>query len=399
MMNRRVTMAIASSLLALAAVGTASAVSVAPGHHSAPVTATTPQYPQGTPDSSEPSKMAPPSATALDGFSLDYVNDFDGSSVPKGWYVYSGVPGSDPGGQFGPGHVSVRSGLLELSTWSDPAYDGEWVTGGLCQCGLARTYGAYFVRTRLTGPGPTSVELLWPSARVWPPEVDFSETWGGVTSTTATVHFNQTNKQDGRKVTINMMDWHTFGVVWTPGELIYLVDGRVWGTVARPSEVPSIPMTLDLQQQTWCLSAWACPASPQAMLVDWVAEYNLNGPVTVNIGSFAKPGSRIPLTVSDDASALAADVATLHCPSVALTGYAPANLSVARSQRVSSYRANLVRTMVLGDLARRKVSGVSVTATGEGWPPTNGSLSPSDQRALGTQVIGRACGPSTAASS
>jgi beta-glucanase (GH16 family) len=62
-------------------------------------------------------------------------------------------------------------------------------------------------------------------------------------------------------------------VIWTPSTITYTVDGQVWGTVNVASEVPTIPMTLDLTQQTWCESGWACPSSPQSLEIDWVAEY------------------------------------------------------------------------------------------------------------------------------
>jgi beta-glucanase (GH16 family) len=203
-----------------------------------------------------------------------YVNDFTGTSLPQGWDAYSGTPGGDPGGQFGAAHVVVGSGLLQLNTWKDPAYNNEWVTGGVCQCGRAQTYGAYFVRSRVTGPGPTQVELLWPVADVWPPEIDFNETSGTTTGSTATVHFGAANHQNQRTITIDMTQWHTWGVVWTPASIAYTVDGKVWGKVVARSEIPNQAMTLDLQQQTWCSSGWACPSAPQSMQIDWVAEYS-----------------------------------------------------------------------------------------------------------------------------
>ena len=245
-----------------------------------PVTTTTlapvvgPVYPVGISDATEPSGMAPPSATSLAGYSLNYVTDFTGTSLPSGWYSYSGQPGGDPGGQFGSAHTVVSGGLLQLNTWQDAAYGGKWVTGGLCQCGLAKTYGAYFVRSRVTGAGPTQVMLLWPKAPVWPPEVDFNETGGSVTGTSSTVHWSSTNKIDQRGTSIDMTKWHTWGVIWTASSITYTVDGRVWATVSVSSEIPNIAMTLDLQQQTWCSSGWACPTTPQSTLVDWVAEYS-----------------------------------------------------------------------------------------------------------------------------
>lgn len=127
-------------------------------------------YPLGTADSTEPSGLAPPSATAMAGYSQTYVNDFTGTSLPSGWDTFSGNPGGDPGEQWAASHVVVSGGLIQLNTWQDSAYGGEWVAGGICQCGQSQTYGAYFVRSRLTGAGPTGVQLLWPVANVGHPK-------------------------------------------------------------------------------------------------------------------------------------------------------------------------------------------------------------------------------------
>jgi beta-glucanase (GH16 family) len=154
--------------------------------------------------------------------------------------------------------VTVGGGLLDLNAWQDPAYNNEWVTGGLCQCGVSHTYGAYFVRSRETGAGPTVVELLWPVAKVWPPEIDFNETDGTTGHTSATVHYLNSSSFDQRKLTIDMTQWHTWGVIWTPSTVTYTVDGQVWGQVDVASEIPNQAMTLDLTQQTWC--SWASPA-------------------------------------------------------------------------------------------------------------------------------------------
>ena len=231
-------------------------------------------YPVGLTSSSEPSGMSPPGA--FSGFTQTYVNDFSGSSLPAGWYVYTGTPGGDAGAQWGANHVAVNNGLLQLNTFQDPAYNNTWVAGGLCQCGASQTYGAYFVRSRLTGAGPTGVELLWPVANVWPPEIDFNETGGATSGTSATVHYGASNSQIQRTTSIDMTKWHTWGVIWTSTSITYTVDGNVWGSVTNASSIPNQAMTLDLQQQTWCSSGWACPTAPQSMQVDWVAEYSVN---------------------------------------------------------------------------------------------------------------------------
>jgi hypothetical protein len=227
-----------------------------------------------TADSAEPSGESPPGADALAGYTQSYVNDFTGTTLPAGWDPYGGQPGSDPGAQWSPAHDVVSNGMLQLETYQDPAYGNEWVAGGLCQCGHAQTYGAYYVRSRVTGAGPTQVQLLWPAGPGWPPEVDFNESDGSTTITGSTLHFGADNGQDHRQVSIDLTQWHTWGVIWTPTSVTYTVDGQVWGTITVASEIPDEPMTLDLQQQTWCGSGYACPTTPVSMDIDWVAEYS-----------------------------------------------------------------------------------------------------------------------------
>jgi len=248
-------------------------------HKARPVVTTTtlqppvPKYPIGVADTASPSGMAPPSANGLPGYQLSYLADFNGSSLPTGWDIFTGVPGGDPGGHFGLKHVVVSGGLLTLGAWRDPEFKNNWVTGGLCQCGSPRLYGAFFVRSRITASGPNEVELLWPANNSWPPEVDFSETGGSKTDTSATVHFGIANHIFQSTIKINMLAWHTWGVVWTPTSLTYTLDGFAWGSIRSSQYVPSIPMTLDFEQRALCSIHLQCPHENTSMQIDWVAEY------------------------------------------------------------------------------------------------------------------------------
>jgi beta-glucanase (GH16 family) len=214
----------------------------------------------------------------MTGYTQTYVDDFSGSSL-AGWAAYSGSASGDSGSQWGGvSHAVVANGMLSLETFQDPNYNNEWVTGGVSQ-NTVQTYGAYFVRSRVTGAGPTNVELLFPAVG-WPPEVDFNETGGDTTGMTATTIFALSSSGAKSQVQlqqqIDMTQWHTWGVIWTPTSLTYTVDGKVWGSITNPAEVPQQLMELDLQQQTWCSSGYACPTAPQQMDVDWVAEYQAN---------------------------------------------------------------------------------------------------------------------------
>jgi len=247
--------------------------------HRIPRAAQRVSYPVGIANPSEPSGFAPPGRTAVAGFTLSYVSDFLGRSVPLGWDVFTGIPGGDPGGQFGRKHVVVSGGMLQLNVFRDYQYGGRWVTAGLCNCGHVQVYGAYFVRSRLTGSGPNEVQLLWPENNTWPPEIDFNETGGGVSSSSSTLHYGKSNKIIRLTVNATMTEWHTWGVVWSPTAISYLLDGRVWASINSPAKMPHIPMRLDLENRVMCVIGRQCPTSPVSMLVDWVAEYTLNKPV------------------------------------------------------------------------------------------------------------------------
>ena len=65
-----------------------------------------------------------------------------------------------------------------------------------------------------------------------------------------------------RKRSANFAKWHTLGVQWSPGRIVYTIDGRAWATVKHKA-VPTIPMVLAMQTQTFaCGSKWqACPGA------------------------------------------------------------------------------------------------------------------------------------------
>ena len=232
-----------------------------------------PHFPLGIVNAHEPSGMSPPGPYVLPHYRRVYATDFTGSVLPPGWVDFTGVPGGDPGGQFAPSHVNVARGMLQLRTWRDPAYHNKWASGGLCQCGLPFTYGAFFVRSRITGPGPNEVELLWPLSNIWPPEIDFYETGAKDNSTSWTLHYGASNSFVQQTLRIDQTKWHTWGVIWTPSKITYTVDGNEWGSFSGSYAIPTVPMTLDLQQRPGCSLGPVCTSVPQSMLVDWVTEY------------------------------------------------------------------------------------------------------------------------------
>jgi Glycosyl hydrolases family 16 len=231
-------------------------------------------YPIGVFDLGEPSYFAPPAANAMPRYVRTYTDDFKQQLSPEQWFYFSGVPKGDPAGRFDRYHVVVTHGLLKIGTWRDPRFGNQWVSGGVGLAGVPTTYGAYFVRSRQTAPGPDTVELLWPQGNRWPPEIDFNESGESASTQAWFVHYENSKDQYYGSNSINVEHWHTWGVIWTPTSITFTVDGRAWGQVTSPSAIPTIPMSLDIQQQAWCgIADEPCPTQDSTLIVDWVAVY------------------------------------------------------------------------------------------------------------------------------
>jgi hypothetical protein len=232
------------------------------------------KYPVGTPKPHDASGLGEPSPFALPGYRLSYFTHFPGTHLPPGWSSFSGVPGGTVGDVFSPSHVIVYQGILRIKTYQDSRFQNRWITGGLCQCGRPFTYGAVFIRSRITGPGPNSAELLWPRSNVWPPEIDFYEDLAQPSLATESVHWGPPHRMETYQLRhFNTSAWHTWGVIWTPKSITFTVDGYGWHRVSLPTPIPRVPMDVNIEQRTSCGTNNACPSAPESLLVDWVAVY------------------------------------------------------------------------------------------------------------------------------
>ena len=215
---------------------------------------------------------------SLRGWRQVLAQDFTGPRLPAGWGVYSGRPGGNPHGWWSHSHVSVRGKDLHLvGDWQD----GTFVTGGLMASAWPSTYGKYEVRFKVSrAQGVAYALLLWPAHGGWPSagEIDFAEDGGGARrTTTATLHYGAANNQLQKHVRADFTKFQTVGVEWTPGRLVYTLNGRWWATFVGP-QVPSGPMRLALQLEAGRGDVWS-PAPSRAtprtvdMVIDWVVGY------------------------------------------------------------------------------------------------------------------------------
>ena len=145
---------------------------------------------------------------------------------------------------------------------------------------LNQTYGKYRVRFRITkGRGVGMCMLLWPK-HGWPPEIDFAEESSAVGARrweTSTLHYGRRNSEIHHRVHANFTHWHTIGVNWRPGKLVYVLDGHAWARITGP-EVPDVPMHLGIQTHVGTngntgLDPDSTTPAKVGLQIDWVKVY------------------------------------------------------------------------------------------------------------------------------
>ncbi|QKW13419.1 MULTISPECIES: family 16 glycosylhydrolase [unclassified Micromonospora] len=216
----------------------------------------------------------------LPGWRQIFADDFSGTALSSDWFAYEGQPDGDPGGWFDPSHVMVADGLLTIGGWREPARGDLYVTGGVSnRHAVSRSYGRYDIRFRMDqGTGIAYALLLWPADNQYPPEIDIAEDNGRDRRRMYGVLHPPQGRPVERSVAGDFTQWHTAGLEWTPGRLVFTLDGVPWTTITGDG-VPREPMALALQSQAWyCGHTWeACPdATTPArvdLTIDWVTIY------------------------------------------------------------------------------------------------------------------------------
>jgi beta-glucanase (GH16 family) len=216
------------------------------------------------------------------GWHLMLTDAFSGPSLSDRWFTYDGQPSGDAFAWFASSHVTEKSCGLQISAYKDPAHANMWTSGGISST-LSQTYGKVLIRMRLQeGHGVAVAALLWPSDNSSLPEVDFAEDNGADRKRVySTLHYGPESNSVQHSVAVNLSLWHTYGVEWTPGKLVYLLDGHSWSIISG-SSVPSKAMRFAVQTQAWdSNNTWEWPVDSTTptvvnLTVAWVAEYAIS---------------------------------------------------------------------------------------------------------------------------
>ncbi len=265
-----------------------------------PTTTSTTTKPTTTTSTTTPSTTAKPTTTVAPApapsmFTLKFSDDFntatsEGQFLSKypNWYAYAtGAKDSAKVGIMDNSILSVSNGMLNmrLHTGADGVPRGAApypiINGGsaLNLNNVNQLYGRYEVRFRADAtPGYATAWLLWPQSETWPRdgEIDFPE--GSLDGTIKAFMHRQGgtsgSDQDAFSTSATFSDWHTTTLEWTPGKVVFYIDGKVIGT--STNRVPNTPMHWVLQTETAYGKKPAASAVSNVQ-IDYVKVWGYNG--------------------------------------------------------------------------------------------------------------------------
>ncbi len=252
------------------------------------------------------------------GMTLSFADDFDALSLRSGtsgtWDTnfWWGQPnGSTLSGNgelqwyidafYGPtGKVdpfSVEDGILTITAARapddiKPLIDNyEYTSGLLTSFGsFSQTYGYFEMRADLPEIGGTWPAFwLLPADGGWPPELDVVEIRGQDPNTLfMAAHSNAGAEHTKAGATVHASDaegFHTYGVLWTPDELVWYYDDVAVARAATPADMHD-PMYMLVNL---AVGGTAGPpsdglATPAEMRIDYIRAYTLDDVETGTLG-------------------------------------------------------------------------------------------------------------------
>ena len=217
----------------------------------------------------------------LPGWTQVFAEDFT-TAAPLGsflasygsrWGAYPS-PWKDTSGHgvYNPGKtMSASGGMMDL--WVHTESGVHYVAAPQPKL-PTMTYGRFSARFQADSTAGYKVAwLLWPDSGVWPAdgEVDFPE--GDLNSNmSAFAHFASSGGgQDAFTLPTTFAGWHTATINWTPGKLVFLLDGKIVGTSTKL--VPSKPMHWVMQTETTLNGSVPSNSASGHVRVDWVTAY------------------------------------------------------------------------------------------------------------------------------
>jgi beta-glucanase (GH16 family) len=202
-----------------------------------------------------PSPTPQPSATPPAGWGGPiFVDEFDQAIAEGGfpspsWYAYPyGWRDTSRNGTYDPSIVSIHDGTLDAWIRTTAGVHRVAAFGPRLPGGTSQLYGRWEITFRADSMhGYKGAWLLWPASETWPRdgEIDFDAAISGFVH-----HQGATtgSDQDAFPTTARWTDWHTTVTEWTPGLVVFRLDGVEIGRTT--TRVPNTPMRWVIQNET-----------------------------------------------------------------------------------------------------------------------------------------------------
>jgi hypothetical protein len=164
--------------------------------------------------------------------------------------------GADEQEWFSPSQVSVANNMLQIQGDQKTANGYPYQSGQISTIGkFQQLYGIFEFEAKLpvtNGAWPACYLLAWDDD--WPPEIDVEELSGADSGEVIETNHYKDEYGRHRSSSVNFStgsldrtQWHTYTIVWEPGELAWYIDGDYKGTTGQPyDDVSDVPMYITI---------------------------------------------------------------------------------------------------------------------------------------------------------
>ncbi len=207
-----------------------------------------------------------PPAESGQKWALRWSDEFDGTSVnTKMWKINNKARAEDPNKTwYSPNNVSVSNGTLKLLVKQEAYKNANYTGAMLDSTGDYRRnrYGYYEARIKYDFVGPGFWANFWLcGVDRWPPEIDNEIVTQRQGQVYLANHYRDSaavHRSTNTFVDLDYTQWHTYGVLWLPGQPIqFYIDGKLAFTADSPAEnPPSIDMYVSLRAGAFYDSSW-----------------------------------------------------------------------------------------------------------------------------------------------
>lgn len=205
--------------------------------------------------------------------------------------VYTDSSWTGTNGEMAPiNPFSVNDGTLSITETKLTAAQSKDNWGTQYASGLLTTkmsfsqlYGFFEVDAKLpSGQGMWPAFWLLPENNAWPPELDVFEQLG---KDPDKIYMTSHSEVGGKATAVSQSvavpnattQFHTYGVLWSPTELVWYVDGKQVAETATPADMHTpMYMLLDLNVGgAWGGGVTSATPSGQSLQINWVRAYSL----------------------------------------------------------------------------------------------------------------------------